>query len=223
MHPLILVCLAPVLLLFSAVVYYGSQGDEAAKAVARARPAPAAVRIEDFKAARDTGAAGEVVILAQVDLSRLGDLVFSKNGDERDRYVLAPLYPVSARDFSGPAYGIITERDQLTNAQIKGLIAGDGLAGPILRLDGELLPYAMVRKAIESEFGQNLTVTKGAVYIDPYVKGRAAALAPSNSGREAAYFIAALSLFLALLGGFLQWRRVKRDRAETDGYYGSSY
>ena len=210
MHPMILVCFAPIGLLFSAVVYYGSQDDEATKAAARARPAPQAIRIEDFNRDRDRSPAGEVVILAQVDLSRLSDLVFSKNGDERDRFVLAPLYPVSAKDFSGPAYGVITERDQLTNTQIKGLIAGDGPAGPILRLDGELLSYSDVRKAIESDFGRNLTLSRGAIFIDPYERGRAAALAPSTSGRDAAIFVAGLSLFLGLLGGFFPAIRAAR-------------
>lgn len=197
MHPIILVCIAPVVLLFSVVVYRGAEKDEAAKAAALARPAPAAVKIEDFQPDRDTGPSGEVVILAQIDLARLSDLVFSKNGDTRERFVLAPLYPVGAHDFAGPADGILTERNQLTNAQIKQLTAGDGPAGPILGLDGELLRRNEFDKALDNDFGRQVRIIRGAIFIDPYEQGRAAALAPSSSGREAAFFTAGLSLFSA--------------------------
>jgi hypothetical protein len=223
MHPLVLTFVSPILLLFAWVMYSGSGDDEAAKARARALPPPAAVKIEEFDASKHRGPSGEVVILAQADLTKLSDLVFSKGADEKRRYVLAPLYPVGATDVTGPAYGVIVERTRLTNQQIKDLTVGEGPLGPILKLDGELVDASEIGAVPPRQNGQYHRVDPRPLYLAPSPRGRTAALAPSDAGRQAAFFVAGLAALLFVLGIALQVQRVRRRRAESDGYHGSAY
>jgi hypothetical protein len=223
LNPILLILLAPVGLIFTAVLYFAGEDDEQARALARARPAPAAVAIETFDARRDRGPSGEVVVVGQVDTAMRVSSSRSKDGNVTDRHVIMPIYPVSARSIAEPARGVLVQQGRLRADQLDRFKIGDGPIGPVLRLNGQLLADHEAKRGLEAGFGGQVLITRSALYIDPYEEGRDAALAPNTSGRDAAIFMGTISLLIGLLGAFLQWRRVKREREESDGYYGTSY
>lgn len=202
---------APLGLAFAIYLFIDDQKDEAAKATARAGNPPAEVTIDEFDTAKNVGAAGEAVIVGQVDFNQSYELTKTKRGIERAHYVLAPIYPVDATDASQPALGVLMQDGRLSDEQIRNLAVGVGPFAPVLKIDGKVLNVADIG-GNASDFAQRVKLTPNSVYIDPFENGRAAGLAPSSNGRDAAMLIGVVALVLC---GFGLWRRSREQAQRT--------
>jgi hypothetical protein len=213
--PILYLLLAPLMLAGAGYLFYDHQNKEAEKAVARAAPAPALVKIEAFDPARNTGAAHEVNVLGQVDVSQMMEVTRSKRRQVKERWLIAPVYPTTAVDGNAPAIGVFLQHGDASEDQLIKLKAGDGPFAPILRLNGTLLEPGADRQALD-EVTDQIKIAPNAIYIDPFEQGRGAGLAASTGGRDAAIALAVLALLVAAWGEF-QRRRQRRIR-EEDGY-----
>lgn len=222
-RPLFFVAIAPFFALLAAVCWYGGNDEEERKALARSRPPPPETPIESFDRARHQGASGEVVVLGQLDMGRLTNISIRKNGKERDHYVIAPIYPVGAKERTEAARGVLVQIGELSTGEIRSFTVGEGPIGPLVRLNGELLSRAEASEAMEEGFDGKVAITRDRLYIDPYDAGRDAALAPSTNLRGAAFFFLGLALLSVTGGAFAQWLLARRERAESDGYYGTRF
>lgn len=223
LRPLLFVFVAPLVLGLAVLIYYSAGDEEAAKTLARSRPPPAAVDIGKFDPARDSGPAREAIVLAQANLRMRIDRSRKKDGETTDRYVMVPLYALDAKAVDEPALGILVRHGRLSIEELDRITTGNGPIGPILKIDGELLHDYDVRRGDEGDFDGKVLIKRTPVYIDPYPDGRAAALAPSSSGRDIAWFFGWVAGIFFFGGIAAEWIRVRRLRAETDGYHGSSY
>jgi hypothetical protein len=205
--------LAPLGVAGSVYLYIDDQKSEAAKAVARAAPPPAEVKIEAFDRAHNTGTANEVVVLGQVDVTQAMEVTRSKSGTVRERWVIAPVYPTTATDPSAPAIGVMLQRGAATDDQLAHLVVAQGKFAPIMRLDGSLLEPGSERQALD-EVTDRMKISPSAIYIDPFEEGRAAGLAASNGGRDAAIAALVISLLIGAFGAF----RFFSERNPKDGY-----
>ncbi|MEN3749978.1 hypothetical protein TPR58_22590 [Sphingomonas sp. HF-S3] len=199
--PVVYLGVAPLGVIGAGYLFITDQQSESAKAAALAGKAPAAVTIEAFDPAKNVGAANEVTVLAQIDVSRVVDLSETKKGRERDHWVIAPLYPTNATDAGGQASGMMIQRGNATVEQLAKMAVGEGKIGPIVSLNGLSVDPSSESKAID-EVKDQITVKPGGVYIDPFEDGRAAGLAPSSDGKFAALAILIVSLLVGAFGAF---------------------
>jgi hypothetical protein len=210
-HPILFTLLAPLGLLAAAGVYYSDAAQEAAKAQARAGPIPAAVDIVRFRAEENAGPSGEVVVLAQLDGSRM------IAGGQTGVVEIAPLYAPRAVSGQEPALGLMVMPRHLTDQQLLAMMVTKGPIGPILKIHGGLLGAQDSKAASGSLPKGRVLMAERALAIEPWADGRDSHLEANTGARDTAVRIAILSL-VSLLGGLAgQWLRARRLRAEAEG------
>lgn len=202
---------APLGIALAGYLYLDDRQAEADKAIARAGKAPAPVKIETFDASRNTGAAHEVNVVAQVDVSQMMELTQSKKGSVRERWVLAPIYSTVAADTKAPALGLLIQRGGASDDQLRSLVVADGPIGPVMKLDGFLLDKSAENTAID-QMRDRVQLAPGAIFIDPFEAGRDAGLAASTGGRDSALIVLVGSLLVAAYGLFHFFARPARKR-----------
>lgn len=171
---------------------------EAERALALRGGPPKTVAVQDFEAARDIAAAGEVSVLAELDLDRA--LVLSLRGAEPPRYaVIAPMFDVSTAGsvrlpegagVPGPAsidpklasgYAFLAlpaaPKGAIT-AEAFGLTElGPGAFGSVVHLNGEAIDAGAFQLMADGAFAaQGLQLPPDFVTIAPYAQGREVAL-----------------------------------------------
>lgn len=209
--PLVYLVAAPLGLALAVYIFIDHRQSEADKAAARSGKAPALVQIEKFDAARNTGIAGEVNVAGQIDVSQMVELTSSKRGVTRERWTMAPVYATDAKQPQGPAIALMIQRGAVDNAQLQKLVVADGAFGPIMQLNGIAIDRSSESKAID-EASRSITLTPGALLIDPFEAGRSVGLAPSTTGRDSALFILVISLLVGAFGAFRFFSERSRDK-----------
>lgn len=207
MAPAVYCVIGALAAIVAAFIFFGDRDAEAAKAAALAGQPPAAVEIDAFDPARHAGPAGERTVLAQIDASKMADVVETEDGRETKRWLVAPLYPVKATSAAGPATGALVQEGAITDAQLQSFVVGQGPLGPVVRLNGvEGAEGSALDKAAE----RGVTMRDNPVLVDPFESGRDAGLAPSGSGREGALIV--LMFGLIVIGyGLARWAFIARD------------
>lgn len=202
--PIAYLVLAPIIAVLAVYLFIDDRKSEAEKAAALAGKPPAVVRLEEFNAAKHTGKASEVAVLAQLDATKIMELTQSKRGTVRNHWTIAPLYATDAADTSKPAIGVMVERDPISDEQLSKMAVATGKFGPIVLLNGATVSRSSESKALGEVDGQ-MKIAPDATIIDPFEAGRAVGLAPSNGGRD----VSIIALVAALgIGGFGLFRHL---------------
>lgn len=183
-HPSLFFATAVVLTGLLGVSIYGENQRAADRVLALREGPPAAVPIESFDATRQTGPTGEVMILAQIDMSLPMQVVY---GDGRllSRALAYPVVSTTAQpgDSAPPVLGFFHVATDLPEAEILDFayIVPDfekvGAFGPIVALNGELGAPVDVVERVSSLLAQaGRPATQPLLRIAAYPEGRAAAL-----------------------------------------------
>jgi hypothetical protein len=197
--PIVYWLLCPAGIALAGFMYVGDRNNEAEKAVALAAKPPAAVKIEAFDPARDTGTAHEVTIIGQVDMEQAMEVTRTRKNEVREQWVIAPIYATTAADSQGPAIGMLLQRGMVSDAQLERLVVGRGPFGPLLELNGTSVDPASEREALAT-VRDRIAIAPGAVYVDPFEAGRRNGLKASTNGRDTAIGAAVVSLLIGLYG-----------------------
>lgn len=209
--PLVYLIAAPLGLALAVFLFFNDRQNEADKAAARRGKPPAAVLIEKFDPARNTGLAHEVNVVGQVDASRMFELTRGKDGAARERWVMAPVYATTATQPQGPAIGLMMQRGSIDDAQLQKLVVTQGPFGPILLLNGFAVDRTSESEAL-GEINGRIQLAPNALLIDPFENGREAGLAPSTSGRDSAILVLVIALLVGAFGAFRFFSERNRDK-----------
>lgn len=206
--PIAYFILAPLAAAFGVFMYFDMSGNDAARAKALSHAAPAEIAIETFDAAKNVSDADEVTILAQLDLATMYEVVRTKRGSERGRTTLGMLYPTDAKATTEKASGMMVVDGAVDDGQLSKIIVAEGAIGPIVRLNGTI--GAESGKDSETNMASEKTagLVPNAIYIEPFLNGRATDLKPSGGGGDMLGF----SLLAAALIGGYGWFRLRRQR-----------
>jgi hypothetical protein len=209
--PIIYFILAPVIAAFGVMMYVDMTGDDAARAKALTHAAPPEVKIESFDAAKNVSDADEVTVIAQLDVARMSEVVRSKRGTERDRTTLGMLYPTDAKTPSGAAPGMLVIDGSIDDTALGKMVVAEGAFGPIIKVNGTI--GANVGKGKETDMVVEKTagLSPNAIYIAPFLTGRAADLAPRGG---AGGLLGFSFLIAALIAGFGWFRRSRQQKAQ---------
>jgi hypothetical protein len=116
---------------------------------------PAIVRIEDFSKKINSGVAGEINVLAEIDPADLFEITVDKNGTAKDTKYIVPLYAATSAPATGTATSQDNNTEKVAQKQLIGAIIsnnknlyekvltlsdGNGQIGPIVKVNG--LPAA---------------------------------------------------------------------------------
>ena len=208
LSPIAYFVLAPLAAALGVFLYFDMSGDDAARAKALSHAAPPEIAIEKFDAAKNVSDADEVTILAQLDLATMSEVVRTKRGSERGRTSLGMLYPTDAKAATGKATGMMVVDGSIGDDQLSKIVVAEGVFGPIVKLNGTI--GAESGKSSETDMATEKTagLAPDAIYIEPFLNGRAVDLAPRGGGGELLGFL----LFAAALIGGYGWFRLQRQR-----------
>jgi hypothetical protein len=210
-----------VLFALAGKVYVDVQADEAAKARALAAPPPAAVPLDRFDSDRDIHIAREVHVTAWVNVDHTYTLTEHHTGRGPDYDVVRRMFVLFGPDDSADstvarAVMLLTENqvpDLADYAMANLALTTDGGVPehPVFTLQGEAtgLPtlHAMADEALDK---QGLTKSPDFIFIDPWLNGRAAALAPTPGlAGEIGGAVSVLGLFSLLIAA-VKFRRRNR-------------
>lgn len=207
---------APLLVVAGGYSFADTARHNAALDAAAAQPAPKPVAIENYRAARDSNSIGEVTLLAQIDLNNMIDVTRTKRGVERDHWVIAPLYPMNAKDRSAPAPGVLVQRGRLEDEAARRLIKGDGPIGPIVQLNGLMVDDFGDIRAIDTALDGKVKLAAEPIRIDPFEEGRAQGIANAHDPQIIAYLCFAAAV-VALGFGLYRRQRTKAAAVSGDG------
>lgn len=182
---------------------------EAEKAAALAGGPPPAARLEAFDAARHRGPFDEIVMLAQVDLGAVYQLSRGSPASGERRWI-APLYATDARRPADAPLAVLFETEGgVPEAKMRPWVEGVGPIGPILRLNGRLESPGSFGSMVADALGQaGLSKRVALLYVDPFLDGREAALAPNDDWKWSTGGLGALGV-VALAYGFLRRRETE--------------
>jgi hypothetical protein len=194
----------------SVFAYNDIKNTEAEKAAARSHKAPEAVPIEAYTPAKTKSDFDEVNLLVQLDVEKMVEIVKTKRGVERGRTIVGRLYPVAAKDRSQPAPGVLVTKDGLSDAQIMAMVVSPGAFGPIIRLNGRNDDGLSYDASEATKSGD--PVAENAVYVEPFAKGRDAALVAKD---DAAGVGGVFLVISALVGAYGWWRRRREQKQKA--------
>jgi len=199
------------------VSVYADSQRAADRMLALRQGGPDAVAIETFDAARHAGPAGEVTIMAQVDMSLPLQLVH-RQGTRLTRTLAYPLAAVGAKGDGAPILGFFHHNGQMAEAEVLDfarIMPGFekvGAVGPIVALNGELVASRDVRDSVAVLLdAAGRRVAGPLLGIAPYPEGRAAAL---TAPRPVPFRWVGVVVAVALLGGGLTMSRLHLVLAE---------
>ena len=206
--------LAPLIAVLGTFLYFDISGDDAARAQALKQQAPAAVLIENFDPAKNVSEADEVTIVAQLDLASMSEVVRKKRSSERGRTTFGLLYSTTAEAPNGKAPGMVVIEGSVTDEELAKLMVGAGKFGPILKFNGTI--GADSGKGSETDMATEKTqgLADNAVYITPFMKGRAVDLAPRGNAGGTLGFLLMVAGALAAFG----WLRLSQKRKAEQAF-----
>jgi hypothetical protein len=211
--PIVYWLLSPVGIAAAIWLFISDRESEAQKAIAMNAKPPAAVKLEAFDPRRNTGTAQEVNIIAQADGTQAMEVTrSSKSADVREKWVIVPLYPTTAKDASAPATGVLLQRGDASDEQFEKMVIGEGPFAPLIALDGTMIDASSESEALRT-VRDRMEIAPNAIYVDPFEAGRKAGLAPSTKGRDSAIALAIFALFVGLYGIFRHFTLGAGDRA----------
>ncbi len=211
MHPVIYWLLGIGLMAASIWFYFGSQKDEAAKALALTQDPPAAVEIASFDRATNVGPADEVVVKGQLDHTMRYTLTYKKKRRETTNWMV-PLYASDTTERPDSVKFVLM--GEANAVPMEALLeSATGIAGerPIVEINGALSRPGKFRSMVSDALvEQGTTLARDAVFIEPFLEGREAGLAPQDGGPMGSAMIGGLGL---LLFGYGFLRRNSRRKA----------
>ncbi len=207
---------APCLLAFGVMMFFQDRATEADKAKARSHKPPAEVPIEQYDPAKNKADFNEVVLLAQLDVETMLEVVKTKRGSERSRTIVARLYPANAKDKAKPAPGVLVTEQALSDTELQSMFVAMGAVGPVLKINGSENGIGLHSGAVNEAFRDGPAVAPNAIYIEPFVGGRAASLV----ARDDSGIFLGLGFFAALLVGGFGWYQRKNEQSarEAEAY-----
>jgi hypothetical protein len=171
--------------------------DEAEKERARNGTAPKIVAIQDFKRGTDVGPAEEVMVLAQALPAQI-----RQDPSAYTRWII-PLHATNAAALAAPIAFLAEKKRPFSSDLLTPAVQGKGPAGYLMRIDGRLVDAQLHYVALEKVTG---AFDDRALVIEPFLDGRAAALAPADKSE---LWIGGLVLLISLgviAYGVHEWR-----------------
>ncbi|MBX2856332.1 MAG: hypothetical protein KTR21_15175 [Rhodobacteraceae bacterium] len=212
LHPIFYWIGGPLIIAFGIFMQFNEADKNQQRRQALAAGAPAMVDIGTFDETKHMGPANEVSIRGQLDLSINYTLTREgKYGAKTIRW-MAPLYDPAAVEPENPVRAIVLESDgKPEQDDLAAMMKGIANDRPIIEINGEESGpgrfRSMVREALEE---QGLTLSPDAVFIDPFLEGREAALKPSQGDNSFSYGIMGVGLLVFGYGFLRQTARRRR-------------
>ena len=194
---------------------------QTARAKALAGPPPTMVQLGAFNPERNVGLLGEVFISAQLDIGATYKL-----SDTRLSYVstrwMAPLYDVSARTPDKMVKAVMLESDpEISREQLEAIAVDTSGARPLVDINGAIVtPSPVFRElAAEALTEHGFTLSPDAIFIDPFLNGREAELAPQTFHRNIAYALGGFGALAFLFGMIRRIALMPPTQPDEYGFY----
>jgi hypothetical protein len=207
--------IAPGVLFLFGIVSWQAMGDDAERLKALKHAPPTMVPLENFDLARNKGDYSEVAVRAQLDVERIIDITKTKNGEEKGRTLVAPLYTTVAKDRAEGLRAVMVYDGVVTDQQLGSMAIARGAFGPIIAIDGVITDDFSLRKDALSALERSGGMPTGTMIIKPFVHGREAELKP----REMTIPLLITGLVLASVIAIYGYFRRRSEREELDGRY----
>lgn len=203
LHPLFYWVAGLLILALGGYLYFKDTETNAARAEALAHAPPTLVAAEDFDPARDSNGAREAAVRGEIDLHAASVVALKVEGAEvSDHRWVAPLRSAARGEDRSIITRAVVEKDgKAFLAELGGLTEADGRSGPIADIRGVWVrPGPGAYQQIAAAFtARGLTLSKDALFFDPFLRSREAELAPKDPAL-AAWVICGFGALVFLYG-----------------------
>jgi hypothetical protein len=215
--PVVHLVLACLFVALGFAFYTSAQQQEREKAAALAAPMPVAVSLGNFGPG-DIHAADEVHVIAQINPAYNYELTEEGKSFDTVRYMYVLFGPEDAADTKQARAAILLEQhqldrfDELIVANVQGLTA----TGPVFAVNGAATRSPRLASMANDAMAQEgLTKAPEFIFIDPWIDGRAAALAPNALDLLTTSSVIGSPALLSLLLAAFGFRRTRRQTADA--------
>ncbi len=207
--------MAFIFLALGAAFYITAMQTDRDKAAALAGPMPAAVSLNAF-GDDDIHLADEVNVIGQINPAYNYELTEQRSGADTVRFMYVLFGPDDAADTKVARAAIILTAAQLDafDAQVAANVIDLTALGPVFSVNGEATSMPDLKKlANDAMAKEGLTKSPDFIFIDPWLEGRAAALAPSDLDATVISGVIASPALLSVLLALFGMRRGRRQSA----------
>ena len=203
------------------LLYFHDHDVQTLRAQALKGPPPTMVQLSSFNPNRNVGLSGEVFIYAQLDIGATYKLTKRTPSFDSTRW-MAPLYDIRARTPEKYISAVMFESDeQINRAQLEAIALDTSGARPLVEMNGLLVDPSPAFRALAAEAlsEHGFILAPDAIFIDPFLMGREAGLAPQTLNRNLAFGLGVFGALAFLFGIIRRLALLPPPPEEDYGYY----